>query len=83
MHNTLGFPNMDSTRDDKKIEDIPQKESKSRIEQSHYANIQCNESEITNKLNSKLEYQTDRIIDNINQTMENDRYLLNRDDSLK
>ena len=36
-----------------------------------------------NKLNSKLEYQTARIIDNINQTMENDRYLLNRDDSLK
>lgn len=74
---------MDSTRNDKKIEDIPQKIRKSRIDKSHEAHIQRSESETANKLSSRLEYQTERRIDNTNQTMANDRYLLKRDDSLK
>ena len=73
---------MNSTRNDEQIEDIPQQISKSSLEKWKKANIQRNDVEITKRLNSRLQYQTERIRTRMIQPMENDRYLLKRDASL-
>lgn len=73
---------MNSTRNDEQIEDIPQQISKSSLEKWKKANIQRNDVEITKRLNSRLQYQTERIRTRMIQQMENDRYLLKRDASL-